>query len=60
MFLDPFSNLGQVLVLLSDIVLLAQVDKVYDWFRGEEEERVDDFDLDSNWSARCLQNNVET
>jgi hypothetical protein len=31
--LDPFSDLGQMLVLLADVVLLAQVDKVDDRLR---------------------------
>ena len=43
--LDPFSNLGQILVLLTDVVLLTQVDEVYDRLGGEEEERVDVLDL---------------
>jgi hypothetical protein len=34
-----------MLVLLSDVVFLAQIDEVDDWLGGEEEERVDDFDL---------------
>jgi hypothetical protein len=34
-----------VLVLLTNIVLLAEVDKEDDGFSGEEEERVDDLDL---------------
>lgn len=38
MLLDPFSNLGKVLVLLSDVVALAQVDEVDDGLGGEEEE----------------------
>jgi hypothetical protein len=34
-----------MLVLFSDIVLLAQVDEVDDWLGCKEEKRVDDFDL---------------
>jgi len=34
-----------VLVLLANIVLLAEVDKEDDWLGGEEEEWVDDLDL---------------
>lgn len=45
MLLDPFHDLCQVLVLLSDVVFFAQVNEVYDWLGCEEEERVDDFDL---------------
>ena len=43
--LDPLGNLGKMLVLLADVVLLAQVDKVYNGLSGEEEERVDVLDL---------------
>jgi hypothetical protein len=43
--LDPFGDLGEMLVLLADVVLLAQVDKGYDGLSGEEEERVDVLDL---------------
>ena len=43
--LDPFSNLGKMLVLLADVVLLAQVDKVYNRLSGEKEKRVDVLDL---------------
>lgn len=45
MLLDPCSNLGQVLVLLADVVLLAEVDEVDDGLGRKEEERVDDLDL---------------
>lgn len=34
-----------MLVFLADVVFLAEVDEVDDWFGGEEEERVDYFDL---------------
>ena len=34
-----------MLVLLADVVLLAEVDQVDDGLCGEEEERVDNFDL---------------
>lgn len=43
--LDPLSDLGEVLVLLSEVVTLAQVDKVHNRLGGKEEERVDDLDL---------------
>jgi hypothetical protein len=43
--LDPGSDLGQVLVLLADVVLLAKVDEVDDGLGRKEEERVDDLDL---------------
>jgi hypothetical protein len=45
MLLDPCGNLGQMLVLLANVVLLAQVDEVDDGLGREEEERVDDLDL---------------
>ena len=44
--LDPFGDFGKVFVLLTDVVLFAEVDEVDDWFGGEEEERVDCFNLD--------------
>jgi len=43
--LDPFGNTWEMLVLLAEVILLTQVDEVDDWLGGEEEERVDDFDL---------------
>ena len=43
--LDPFGDLGQVLVLLPDVVLLAEVDEEDDGLGGQEEQRVNDFDL---------------
>jgi hypothetical protein len=35
-----------MLVLLSNIIFLAQVDKVYNRFSCKEEERVDELDLE--------------
>lgn len=43
----PLGDLGEVLVLLADVVALAEVDEVDDGFCGEEEEGVDYFDLDT-------------
>ena len=43
--LDPGVDLGQVLVLLPQVVLLGEVDEVDDRLGGEEHERVDYFDL---------------
>jgi hypothetical protein len=43
--LDPLGNLGEILVLLPDIVLLAEVDKVDHWLCSQKEKRVDDFHL---------------
>lgn len=43
--LDPLGDLGKVLVLLPDVVTLAQVDEVDDGLGCEEEERVDGLDL---------------
>lgn len=45
MCLDPFGDLGEVLVLLADIVFFGEIDEVYDGFGGEEEEGIDDLDL---------------
>lgn len=43
--LDPFEDLGEVLVLLAEVVLLAQVDQVDHRLGCEEEKRVDNFHL---------------
>lgn len=43
--LDPFHDLGQILVLLPEIVLLGQVDEIDNGLGGEEEQGIDDFDL---------------
>ena len=43
--LNPLHEFRNILVLLTDVVLLAQVDQVDNWFSSEEEQRVDDFDL---------------
>lgn len=43
--LYPFSDLGKVLVLLPNVILLAEVDEVDDGLGREKEERVDDLDL---------------
>lgn len=43
--LDPLKDLGEVLVLLADVISLAQVDKVHNGLGSEKEQRVDDFDL---------------
>ena len=48
LLLDPLEQLGKVLVLLADKVLLAEVDKVNDRLGSQKEQRVDDFDLDCN------------
>lgn len=42
---NPLLDLGEVLVLLADVVLLAQVDQVDNRLSREEEQRVDDLDL---------------
>jgi hypothetical protein len=44
-FLDPFHDLGRMLVLFADVIFLAQVDEINDWLGCEEEKWVDDFDL---------------
>ena len=43
--LDPFGDFGKMLVLLADVVLLAEVDEVDHGLGGQQEERVDDLDL---------------
>ena len=53
MLLDPCGDLGEVLVLLSDVVALAQVDEVDDGLGGEEEHGVDGLDLCGAKSAYC-------
>lgn len=45
MLLDPFGNLGQVLVLLAEVVFLAEIDQVDDGLRRQKEERVNDLNL---------------
>ena len=44
-FFDPFSDLGKMFVLLSDVIFLAEVDKVDDGFSAQKEKRIYDFDL---------------
>lgn len=43
--LDPFKHLWKVLVLLADVISLAQVHKVHNGLSSKQEQRVDDFDL---------------
>ena len=45
---DPFGNLRKVLVLLSDVIFFAEVDKVDDRLGTEEEERIYGFNLVHN------------
>jgi hypothetical protein len=54
--LDPLGNLGKMLVLLSDVVLLTEVDEEYDGLRGKQEQRVDDLDLDKSQRISTLSN----
>lgn len=49
--LDPLEQSGEVLVLLADVVLLAQVDKVHNGLCSEQEQGVDDLDLKPLLSA---------
>jgi hypothetical protein len=49
--LDPFHDLGQMLVLLSDVILLTQVNEVDDRLGSQEEKRVDDLDLNISGSV---------
>lgn len=43
--LDPLEDLGEVLVLLANVVLFAKVDEVDHGLGSKKEERVDDLDL---------------
>lgn len=45
MLLDPFGNLGQVLVLLAEVVFLAEIDQVDDGLGRQKEERVNHLNL---------------
>lgn len=42
---DPFEHLGEVLVLLADVVLLAKINEVDDRLSRKKEKRVNGFDL---------------
>lgn len=48
MFFDPFGDLREVLILLSDVIFLAEIDKVDDGFSAKEEERIYDLDLNNH------------
>jgi hypothetical protein len=43
--LAPLRNLGKVLVLFPDVILLGKIDQVDNRLGAEQEERVDDLDL---------------
>ena len=45
MLLAPLGHLGQVLVLLADVILLGQVHEVDDRLGRKQEQGVDDLDL---------------
>lgn len=45
MLLAPLRDLGEVLVLLPDVILLGKIDQIDDGLGAEQEERVDDLDL---------------
>ena len=45
MLFDPFGNLRKVLVLLSDVIFFAEVDKVDDRLGAEQEKGIYGFDL---------------
>lgn len=47
--LDPFEDLGEVLVLLTNVISLTQVNQVHHRLGSEEKQRVDDFDLETRW-----------
>ena len=48
MLLHPLGDLGKILVLLPDVILLAQVDKEDNRLSSKKEQRVYDFDLGYN------------
>lgn len=48
MFLDPLGNFWKVLVLLTYIIFLAEVDQIDDRLGGEEKEGIYNFDLCSS------------
>jgi hypothetical protein len=45
MLLDPLHDLGEMLVLLPDVISLREVDQVDSRLGRQEEKRVDDLDL---------------
>ena len=45
MLLAPLRDLGEVLVLLPDVILLRKIDQIDDGLSAEQEERVDDLNL---------------
>lgn len=45
MLLAPLGDLGQVLVLFPDVILLRKIDQIDDGLGAEQEERVDDLNL---------------
>ena len=53
MLFDPFGDLGEMLVLLSNIIPLAEVDEVNDGFGTEEEEGIYDFYLIDPSNQSC-------
>lgn len=53
--LDPFEDLGEVLVLLTNVISLTQVNQVHHRLGSEEEQRVDDFDLETRWVSEVSQ-----
>lgn len=57
--LDPVKDLGKVLVLLADIVLLAQVDQIDHRLGSQKEERVDGLDLIIIVSCKSFQNDAD-
>ena len=53
MFFNPFGDLRQVFVLLSDVIFLTEIDEVDDGFSAKEEERIYDLDLDNHPNQQC-------
>lgn len=52
--LDPLEQSGKVLVLLTDVVLLAQVDQVHNGLGSEKEQGVDGLDLKTMIVSKML------
>ena len=55
MFFDPFGDFGEMLVLLPNVIFLAEIDKVDDRLGSKKEERIYRFDLVEDSNQRYLQ-----
>ena len=52
-FFDPLSDLRKMLVLLSDVILFAEIDEINNGFGAEKEERIYNLDLVNRSNQRC-------